>query len=262
MERACQHQALTWADCVELAADSARLDELGRSASQQQAYEAAVQDVRARYASVGDYILMSKFGLPAVEGKAEVGGAPAKLVADRRCVPAAAAGVVYAEGEGGRDDEQCVLVPNDFPYHFAAGIHHYVLWKWRRGGATEGTAPAPAGTAAAAGTAGQVTPAELSAAERSLRQRFGSRLLGCASFANPGALRSIPELDHWHLLVQLAPEAPEAPEEGARGDAACETMRIAERHRALLVAPDEAGVAAAALRLRKGELLAFPTETV
>jgi L-threonylcarbamoyladenylate synthase len=216
MQRSCSTKSISWAECKVVAADESRLHELGRSLVQQQEYEAAMQSVRERYASIGDYILLTKFHLEQeiAEGKL---AAKRESNSDQKC--------------GDTKLSKTVLIPNDFPYNFTSDIKHFVLWKW--GG-------------------GPLLKKEISNAEMHLRKQYGYAAIDSLNFTSPPALKSIPELEHAHILLRLSEE--EILQKS--------TSSIASHHEELLIAPDDAGITLAAQRLTGGGLVAFPTETV
>ncbi|GMI30752.1 hypothetical protein TeGR_g12736 [Tetraparma gracilis] len=81
-------------------------------------------------------------------------------------------------GKGGGGGGQLRLTENDFPYYFDAGIAHYVLWKLGEEALTQ---------------------SEIDAAMAELKEREGAKR--CSFWINPPELKSIPELDHAHIIV-------------------------------------------------------------
>jgi len=71
------------------------------------------------------------------------------------------------------------LLPNDFPYHFEPGVLHYLLWKLD----------------------GFLTLDEVSHARETLLETHHGSQVDSAFFINPPSLRSIPEIDHAHILI-------------------------------------------------------------
>jgi hypothetical protein len=74
-----------------------------------------------------------------------------------------------------------VLVPNDFPYNVEAGIEHWVLWK----------------------LLGSIEEGEVDKAKADLENRMGD-VLDMIHWENPPHLKSLPDIDHVHILVQRA----------------------------------------------------------
>lgn len=75
-------------------------------------------------------------------------------------------------------ESSLVLFPNDFPYYFEPGVHHYLLWKLN----------------------GVLNDAEVANAQRTVLQSH-VHSVDTQFFVNPPTLRSIPEIDHAHILV-------------------------------------------------------------
>ena len=122
--------------------------------------------------SVGDYVRVAKLGF------AQRVDADGQLCADAAasdCTP------------------RTILLPNDFPYNFCAGIHHFVLWK----------------------IGGDVlVDAELEAAQASLRASHAA--VEFSIFINPPHMQSIPEVQHAQILFATAAGlAASAPSPGA-----------------------------------------------
>ncbi|CAB9515084.1 Protein of unknown function (DUF3605) [Seminavis robusta] len=70
---------------------------------------------------------------------------------------------------------------NDFPYYTEPGIWHYVLWK----------------------IGGLVTDAEIEDACQEIKQDLGD-VLDVLHWKNPPHLKSLPDIDHAHILVRRA----------------------------------------------------------
>lgn len=87
------------------------------------------------------------------------------------------------------------LVKNDFPYYTAKGVEHWVLWKLGMGqGSISGSI----------GGGGQRAPCEIKpddifTAEADLKIRLGD-VTDCLHWINPPHLKTVPELDHVHIL--------------------------------------------------------------
>lgn len=104
MERAvCS--LLTWSDVTEII-NSGQLERLGRSLEQQISYLTFIEEIKRGYASVSDYILISKFSLRS-------------NIIDGKCTAVRET----------TQEVQTILLSNDFPYYFEDGIIHYIYWK-------------------------------------------------------------------------------------------------------------------------------------
>lgn len=72
------------------------------------------------------------------------------------------------------------LVRNDFPYYFEKDVDHWILWKL--GGEA-------------------ITPLEIDQAKETLRRDLGN-VVDDMHWINPSSLKSIPEIDHVHILCR------------------------------------------------------------
>ena len=78
-------------------------------------------------------------------------------------------------------ETRVIISENDFPYNFEAGILHFIIWK-------NGTA--------------LLSTDEI---EESLRQilKMNPAAIDSAVYVNPPHLKSIPDIDHAHVLILL-----------------------------------------------------------
>mmetsp|Transcript_15627 Transcript_15627/g.21424 ORF Transcript_15627/g.21424 Transcript_15627/m.21424 type:complete len:156 (-) Transcript_15627:90-557(-) len=137
--------------------DEDRLELLGRSHRQQEQYEDFCRGIRALWISVSDYLIASKFNTEVyfnIEGK--------------KCVKRP---ITNCDG--------IVLVLNDFPYNFEAGIQHYILWKM----------------------GGPVTKQNILDSIESLRQSKVN-FTDYVYYINPPHLKSIPDIEHAHIIIR------------------------------------------------------------
>jgi hypothetical protein len=101
-------EQLSWWQAKQTVQDG-RLDLLGRSTEWQAKYRIFQAELTERWASVSDYVLVTKLGYEE-KGFTNADG--------KRCAV--------------RPDSvatKTVLVENDFPYNFDDGVYHHVLWK-------------------------------------------------------------------------------------------------------------------------------------
>ncbi len=134
---------LSWEAVVE-AVQTDNLPRLRRSRSQQNSMEAFAQAIRQEWVSTSDYIYASKFSLAT------------EMDGGKRRVPEASLATAGV---------QQILVPNDFPYYFAPGIRHFVLWKIN----------------------GDVTSVDMEQAQAELQRHHGASEI--QSFINPPSLK-------------------------------------------------------------------------
>lgn len=198
MDRDSLLTPLSWSACRE-AVSGNRLEVLGRSVSQQRAYVSFVEEMQRKHGSVAAYLLASKFGVEAAgDGEEPQYGGPDRLV----------------------------LSLNDFPYHYEAGILHYILWKL--------------------GSA--LTEEEIKAAELRLLQDGDIAAVDSMWYINPVHLKSVLQIEHAHILLKTRVESAEG-----------EMLR---RYQHLIIPPTSEGLEMARGLLAQGGLVAFPTETV
>lgn len=75
-----------------------------------------------------------------------------------------------------------LLLPNDFPYHFEPNISHFILWKLN----------------------GAINIEEINAAIEDLKTNLP--VLESTYYTNPSHLKSIPEIDHAHIVLKIRQE--------------------------------------------------------
>ena len=100
---------MRWEDLVQIIEVEAIIPKLTRSLAQQHEYEVFRYHVKEQYASMVDYLLISKFDFEAIP--AEAGKSKA-----HPCLQDSV-------------DSKIILIENDFPYFVEDHIVHYVLWK-------------------------------------------------------------------------------------------------------------------------------------
>jgi len=240
------------------AGGGSRLAELGRSAAQHDGYVADMKTMRVEWVSVGDYVLVTKFGLPE-EHDEDTGR--------RRAIRTAHSSAGSDAGAGRAPQyPSTVLALNEYPYYLCDGILHFVLWK-RTDGPTTDTATATTSDSDSSHTH-LITAEETAAAFEQLHAVLGRRCLQLLSWTSPPALRSVPELAHLHILVRT-PEylsgqhSNSSSSSGSGGSSSrLRTTDVDPSHVHLLLPSTARGLSSAAARLRSGGLVAFPTETV
>lgn len=147
---------LTWDEVTKII-QKGELEKLGRSNEQHHEYVEFMDQIKNNYASVVDYLLISKFQF------------------DSECVNGKVAAIRSPAQQG-----RLLLATNDFPYNFEDGIQHFVLWK----------------------LGGAVLESEISDAISEIISKASPDPVECVSYVNPLALKSIPEIDHAHILVR------------------------------------------------------------
>jgi tRNA threonylcarbamoyl adenosine modification protein (Sua5/YciO/YrdC/YwlC family) len=210
--RQCSTTTMSFED-IRACLKSDRSDVLGRSEQSQKEYRAAMEEIKGKYAKLSDFILCSKFGRPE-----SVRGEDGKVSADQRI------------GDGTRDgaNERVVWSLNDFPYNFSSDVVSYIVWKFGEGGNVK------------------ITQEEIDGAVRGMKSQLGGKYKEHLWFESASHLKSIPDLAHVHVLVQVNNHE----------------ELVLQKYRQMLLPPSEEGYSRAAALLQRGKLVAFPTETV
>ena len=166
-ERPFPTRRLSWSELVQLILVEKDFGQLRRCRQDEQVYqEYMTNHVRAQYNSVMDFILITKLNVPTIETDHSNDG-------KKRAAPLAQ---VIKDGE-----VRQALVRNDFPYYFATEVEHWILWKLGGGG---------------------ISTQEIDAAKEDLREKLGDDVVDTLHWVNPPALKSIPEIDHVHILIR------------------------------------------------------------
>jgi hypothetical protein len=168
-----------WSELKQIILVEQNLDRLNRSVDQQMEYEVFKRQLAKTWKSVLDYVLCTKFDVP-------------------RCVDAET-GLAYAypivvsssqTSAATLPSSQKIVVRNDFPYYTAEHIHHYVLWKLQ----------------------GICSDDDIEQAEEDVKQKLEfdgeSVVADCLHWINPPHLKSLPDIDHVHILCLLHQRQP------------------------------------------------------
>lgn len=159
-------EPFVWPELIQIIEKEQNLAKLSRSIQQQKEYMIYQRELLKGWKSVYDYILVSKFGF------------------EKRLIPNqerdddrnAQLWEAYPPLDEVREVKK-VLQQNDFPYYFADGIEHWCLWKLCE----------------------DVTDEEIEEAKRHLQELHGD-ILSYLSWRNPPHLKSLPDIDHIHIL--------------------------------------------------------------
>jgi hypothetical protein len=110
------------------------------------------------------------------------------LLSSKFCLPTTAGpdGKLRADRNHHTKRETLLLVPNDFPYDLETDCRHYVLWKLD----------------------GSVALADVDDAVQQLQRLY--RMVDYAHWINPGALKSVREIDHAHIVFAVESEEADA----------------------------------------------------
>ena len=156
----------SWSELQQIIVEEQDLAKLSRSVEQEETYLRFRQELLQEYASVYDHILHSKFGYPKRLDDQTPQRWEAYPPSQQQQPPPPPPPIV-------------VLVPNDFPYHTESGIEHWVLWKLHE----------------------KVNQIDIDQAKEDLRQRLGDDV-DLIHWENPPHLKSLPDIDHVHILVR------------------------------------------------------------
>jgi hypothetical protein len=162
-------EPLDWDELVDILTVQKDLYKLSRSVEQQLIYEVYKRDLLLQWSCVMDHVLCDKF--PNVFEK-RFDARIERYAAYPPLQDVAASGAIHMS-----------LVQNDFPYYMVDHIEHWVLWK----------------------LGGVCSDSDIDKAK--------SQLLGSGRFfadellhwANPPHLKSLPEVDHIHILCRALP---------------------------------------------------------
>mmetsp|Transcript_21743 Transcript_21743/g.53728 ORF Transcript_21743/g.53728 Transcript_21743/m.53728 type:complete len:333 (-) Transcript_21743:58-1056(-) len=164
----------SWEELDQIIVKEKNLAKLSRSVVQEQDYQRALAKLRQEWKSTKDYILHSKFNLPKQLDKETQ--------------------LYFVDETSANQQGQGVLrklVPNDFPYYCAPGIEHWVLWKY--------------------GANSAISREDIDWAEGYLLHQPSSTNgvvdPNMISWENPPDMKSLPEINHVHILLRHNPNA-------------------------------------------------------
>jgi hypothetical protein len=155
----------SWDELVQILHVERDIPRLSRSVQQQREYEVFRHYMREQFVSSLDYILISKFGVEAIEETASPGSTARPKWKSKYSLADMKTSITK-------------LIPNDFPYFHEDGIEHYIYWK----------------------TKDPVTDQEIDQVKKELRQTY--KAVDILFWVNPPVLKSIPEIDHVHFLFR------------------------------------------------------------
>jgi hypothetical protein len=169
-----------WAELKRIILIEQNLDRLNRSVDQQMEYERFKRQLKKTWKDVIDYVLCTKFKVPRMVD-ADTGLAYAYRTILASLTP---------EGEITTPSLPArlkIVVRNDFPYYMAENIHHFVLWKLH----------------------GICSDDDIQQAKEDVKQELElsgqAVVVDCLHWVNPPHLKSLPDIDHVHILCLLQP---------------------------------------------------------
>jgi Protein of unknown function (DUF3605) len=174
-------EPMEWDELVDIITVQNALEKLVRSEQQQGEYEAFLEKLLMEWATVSDHVLCGKF--PKIFTK-QLDEETQKYVAHPPLKSVVETGNSYV-----------AVVRNDFPYHMAKGIEHWIVWKVSED---------------------DVHDEDIAQAKSLLASRLGDDML---HWVNPPHLKSLPELDHIHILGKFVKPSAEVKPEASAEDA-------------------------------------------
>lgn len=163
---------MSWEEVMEIL-NAKKFGLLLRSEQQEVEYQAYRKRISREWRSIADFMLVRVFGFsPAIDEKT------GKHFVEKD-------DAISVDGEKIKVGTVRLLL-NDFPYFFDKGISHWCLWKY----------------------GGYVTEDEIVEAKKAVQKKLredcleksGSNLVDVLHWTNPARFRSIPEIDHVHIL--------------------------------------------------------------
>eukprot|EP00590_Aulacoseira_subarctica_P000970 CAMPEP_0172427220 /NCGR_PEP_ID=MMETSP1064-20121228/41128_1 /TAXON_ID=202472 /ORGANISM="Aulacoseira subarctica , Strain CCAP 1002/5" /LENGTH=172 /DNA_ID=CAMNT_0013171319 /DNA_START=150 /DNA_END=668 /DNA_ORIENTATION=+ len=146
--------------------DTNRLHCLRRSDEQQQIYMQYLEDMKKHWVHPLDHVLHTKFQFAKVVSSS----------VNNSTLYEASPKIYHHE------TTRIQLCRNDYPYHLENNIQHWVLWKLSKE---------------------PITPEEIRDAKQQLHTNQTS-VIATAHWVNPPHLKSLPEIDHVHIVCLLS----------------------------------------------------------
>lgn len=202
-----------WSELKHIILVEQNLDRLCRSIDQQMEYELFKRQVTKTYKSVLDYVLCTKLDvLQCVD--AETGLAYAQLQLQLQPLmpnpststsTSSATSLTQPETDtttssSSPPPSKTIVVRNDFPYYTAENIHHYVLWKLHGICTDDDIAQAKEDVELELELGGGIVQGGIYNDNDEKKQ---SVVIDCLHWINPPHLKSLPDIDHVHILCLL-----------------------------------------------------------
>ena len=167
------------------------LSKLARSKEQTNTYRKCRATINNEWVSIYDYLLCTKFGFDwvyAEDSETDVSSSTYNQhQIKKRSKPTFQKYLQQRENSTTTTQPQLKLCLNDFPYYFEPNIHHYVLWK----------------------LGGVVTAGEITQAKKDILCQAHTSVVDIDKdhevflhWINPPHLKSLPGIDHVHILYR------------------------------------------------------------
>jgi len=184
---------LSWDELQNIIIVVKDLSLLARSKEQTNTYRKCRATINNEWVSIYDYLLCTKFGFDyAEDNEADTDISSPTYNQQQRKKRSNPTFQEYLQQHESSTQPQLKLCLNDFPYYFEPNIHHYVLWK----------------------LGGVVTADEITQAKKDILQKCQSHALVeededvannnevFLHWINPPHLKSLPGIDHVHILYR------------------------------------------------------------
>jgi hypothetical protein len=185
-----------WSELQHIILVEQNLDKLCRSVDQQMEYEVFKRQLTKTWKSVLDYVLCTKLDVPRCV-HAETGLAYAQLHPSPSSVSSSLTEIDTTTSSP-LPSPKTIVLRNDFPYYTAENIHHYVLWKLHGICSDDDIAQAK-----------EDVKQELELGDFEVEDGGGGDngqavvVVDCLHWINPPHLKSLPDIDHVHILCLL-----------------------------------------------------------
>ena len=165
-----------WDELIEIVANK-KFYMLRRSLEQEQVYRAYTQKLKLEWKTLLDFILCDKFGFMKVSASCNERKLIEPLLSSTLSTPLSDSHRWEAHRPTNEDKLlRMVLVKNDFPYFFEDDIEHWILWKLDE----------------------DLTKSDIDLTLEDMRREGVKTLF----WINPENLKSLPEIDHAHILCK------------------------------------------------------------
>lgn len=165
-DRPFSKRSISWEDAVDIILSN-RLDLLARNRKQEEEYSVYRDTLKQTWVSAADYVLHSKFDFPKEKTTVSYG----KCSGEHLWTVTRPLEVL--------DVAITRLCLNDFPYNFENGVEHWCLWKF----------------------GGEANCEDVKSAVAALHGMIGT-VTGAMHWVNPPHLKSLPEIDHVHIICK------------------------------------------------------------
>jgi hypothetical protein len=182
-----------WLELQQIILVEQNLDKLCRSENQQMEYERFKQKLTQTWKSVLDYVLCTKLDVPRCVQK-ETGLAYAQLYPSPVSSPSSPLPALPLPSP------KTIVLRNDFPYYTAENIHHYVLWKLHGICSDDDITQAKEDVKQELELGNYENNGDGDDGENDNGQAV---VVDCLHWVNPPHLKSLPDIDHVHILCLL-----------------------------------------------------------